>query len=221
MQSLQADQQHCIVCVHPEPEKPAAAVGNGHHMLPALSSFNSYASPDEHDPDAAAAAAALAAAAADDAEESSKPATSNKIGIRIVVISSAIMAALICAGGAYMLAHDSQALLNKDEQCDQLYVWSMLFIIFEGTYLIFLTLHAFHCREANLHAKRAKTSMLFIVLLISIGLWLWGTIIINVCTCPEAEHKTMWTFFRVLYWLIVGIWSLVLCALTAPVGSVT
>lgn len=45
----------------------------------------------------------------------------------------------------------------------------------------------------------------------------WGTIIINRVTCPELEHRTLWMFFRVLYWMIVGIWSLVLLALTAPV----
>ena len=42
--------------------------------------------------------------------------------------------------------------------------------------------------------------------------------IINVSTCPEVSHSTMWTYFRVLYWMVIGIWSLVLCALTAPVA---
>lgn len=46
---------------------------------------------------------------------------------------------------------------------------------------------------------------------------IWGTVIINRVTCPEKEHQTLWLFFRVLYWMIVGIWSLVLLALTAPV----
>jgi hypothetical protein len=117
----------------------------------------------------------------------------NPLGLKIFFIISAIWAMLICAAGIYMLSNDPSAVLEKDTQCDQLYVWSLLFVVFEGIYLIFLILHAFHFREANLHAKRAKTGILFLVLMMSIMMWIWGTIIINRCTCPEAAHKTMWS----------------------------
>ncbi len=94
--------------------------------------------------------------------------SSSTLGMRIFLAFSGFWAIVIVAGGIYMLSHDSDALLDKARQCDQLYVWSLLFVVFESVYLIFVLLHAFRYREANLHAKRAKTSFLFIVMLMSI-----------------------------------------------------
>lgn len=120
---------------------------------------------------AEAVAAAQAEVDSDAAQHQAVSAAPAPLGLILLAWSSGILAVCICTGGAFMLSADNHALLISEGGCNQLFLWSILFILFEGMYLILLILNAFNYSESNFHAKRAKTSFLLIVLLMSVGMW--------------------------------------------------
>lgn len=73
------------------------------------------------------------------------------------------------------------------------------------------------CSGESIHTKRSKTAILLVLFLMSVLFFVWGTVIINTSQCPEAEYQSLWNYFRVLYWFIVGVWVSVLIILTLPV----
>lgn len=110
------------------------------------------------------------------------------VGMKIIGLLFTALAVIIVVGGSIML-HENQDALTAPQQCNQLYVWSLLFVIFEGIYLGGMTLHWCFSDE-SFHTRRVKSLILLIVFCMSVLFFCWGTAIINDSECPEERFRS-------------------------------
>lgn len=74
---------------------------------------------------------ARAHAAAAASSSTSESASAMTLGMRLLIWSSGILAVMICTSGCVLLSQEERALLLTEDKCNQLYVWCMLFVMFE------------------------------------------------------------------------------------------
>lgn len=102
-------------------------------------------------------------------------------------IASAILAILIAVCGSIVLS-DTDRALTSYQKCDQLYVWNLLFVIFEGLYLLGIFIHGCFSDE-SFHTKRVKTLILFVVFMMSVLFFIWSVVHIGGNRLFNTSHQ--------------------------------